>query len=111
MRYIRPGEVTSPKSHLELIGIIDEGGMGTTALAVGIWNEVQRGKPRSRPVLLMRWNGYDDPRGDEGTVGVPNSRGYPTWFVLEERYCDAILSSEGLDPKRVAFARRHLGMG
>lgn len=109
MAYTRPGDVRSPQSHLTLVGIVDEGAEGTSALAVGIWEEVQRGKPRSRPVLLMRWNGYDDPQNDESEVGVPSSRGYATWFVIEERYNEAILGSGLLDPERVEFARQVLG--
>lgn len=108
MGYIRPEEVTSPKGHLTLIGILDEGDQGQSALAIGLWAEKKRGHPDSRPVLLMRWNGYEDPEPGESRVGVPNSRGFATWFVVPEKYHDAILDSGLLEPDRVAFAREYL---
>jgi hypothetical protein len=108
MRYIRPQDVTAPKSHLELIRILDEGGEGTTAVGLGWWHEKKRGKPRSRVVLLLRWNGWNDPIGEESVVGVPSSRGYPTWFVLEEKFYEPILLSKLLDDETVEYARRVL---
>lgn len=106
MGYVRPGDVTSPKSNLTLIAVLDEGSAGQSALAIGEWRENKRGRPRSHTVLLMRWNGFDEPVDDENEVGVPSSRGYPTWFVVPEKYYEVILQSDILTKDRVAFARR-----
>ena len=90
--YIKPDEVNSPRNKWSLITVLDEGEAGTSALALGRWD--------GRLVLAMRWNGRD-----ENPSGNPQSRGLPTWFVVEEKWYEAILQSELLHPDKVTLAR------
>ena len=92
MDYIKPDNVTSPRKNWSLIAVLDEGTEGSSALALGTW----KGQPR----LGMRWNGRSD-----NPVGNPQSRGLPTWFMLDEKYQQAILQSGLLAPDKVILAR------
>lgn len=72
MAYVDPNTVNSPKASWELIKVIHNTGQGGWSAAEGRWDGVF--------CLAMRWNGSDS---DDG-VGNPQSRGYPTWFVIPE---------------------------
>lgn len=90
--YTKPDDVISPRLHWSMIAILDEGAPGKTALAIGRWD--------GRLVLAMRWNGRDD-----NPAGNPQSRGLPTWFVIEEKWYECILRSGLLAPDKVTLAR------
>jgi len=90
--YIPPSEVTSPRQKWALIAVLDEGGAGQTALAVGLWEK--------KPVLAIRWNG-----SAENPIGNPQSRGLPTWFVVPDKYRDAILQAADLQDEKLALTR------
>jgi hypothetical protein len=91
-KYVHPGDVISPKQHLNLITVLDDRGPTKSALALIRWdNEIG---------LAMRWNGDED---DENPIGNPQSRGVPTWFVIPDRYVEPILST--LPPDKVTLAR------
>lgn len=116
MEYIEPDRVRSPKKNWTLEDVLDAGEEGKTALAVGLWNGTKREdgllaigdratRPWSFPVLAMRWNGLNE-KGRE--KGDPQDRGWPTWFVIEEKYYEAILGSGILAPDKLARARRYL---
>jgi hypothetical protein len=149
MRYIEPKDVRSPKGWA-LIEVLDAGEEGTTALAIGRWDEKQsssgasgslaglqaeieelkrklaeaRGEapdveeetktvhPLASPPVLtvaMRWNGFDEPhaRPEERLWGHPSNGSNPRWFVIDEKYCEAILRSGLLAPDKLAIARRY----
>ncbi|RVU18351.1 hypothetical protein [Methylobacterium oryzihabitans] len=61
----------SPKAHWKLFTVLLDKGPGQVAYALGEWD----GKPR----LGFRWNGTDD-----NPIGNPQSRGLPTWTMLDE---------------------------
>ena len=92
MPYKKPDQVRSPRKNWNLIAVLDDGSAKTTALAIGRWD--------GDLVLAMRWNG-----DDENPVGNPQSRGIPTWFVLEEKYYEAILGSGILSADKLTLAR------
>lgn len=97
MDYTPPGDVHSPRHNWTLLAILDEGN-GTDnrgALAVGRWDNKE--DPVSN-VLAMRWNGTKDV-----PVGNPQSRGLPTWFIVPQKYNEAILST--LPPDKLTLAR------
>lgn len=71
MAYIPPHAVESPRNRLRLLGVILDEGQSAPAVAHGEWD--------GRHVILMRWNGSDQP-GDN--LGHPQSTGHPVWFVL-----------------------------
>lgn len=68
-KHIPASDVISPKAHWGLIDILDDRGAEDIAIALGKWDQ--------QPVLAMRWNGSPD-----NTIGNPQSRGLPTWFIL-----------------------------
>ena len=94
--FIRPEDVHSPKQHWNLIAVLDDGiGNGAhnnCALAIGRWDK--------QPVLAIRWNGNDD-----NPIGNPQSRGFPTWFIVPEKYREALLQQGGLAPDKLTLAR------
>ncbi|HBS80576.1 MAG: hypothetical protein CMK99_21250 [Pseudomonas sp.] len=70
MAYIDPKEVVSPKQSWRLVEVIHNTGDDGWSAAEGKWN--------GKKVLGLRWNGSES---DDG-VGSPQSRGYPTWFIV-----------------------------
>ena len=80
-KYISPTEVISPKRHWSLITVLQDGGPGGCALALGRWE--------NDPVLAMRWNGDND----TNPIGNPQSRGLPTWFIIPDAYVEPILGT------------------
>jgi hypothetical protein len=85
-KFIKPNDVLSPKRQWVLIAILDEGSASEAALAIGRWDD--------QPVLAVRWNGSKDNR-----LGNPQSRGLPTWFILPDKYREAILGTLPDDDK------------
>jgi hypothetical protein len=77
MSYIKPQEVVSPKAHWKLEDVLLEGEAGTSAYALGYWD----GWPR----IGFRWNGTD-----ESPIGNPQSRGLPTWTMLDRKLHEAV---------------------
>jgi len=61
------------------------------AVALGLWD--------GRPVLAMRWNGTDS-----NPTGHPQSRGFPTWFIIPEKFRKSI--QENLSPESQARVQR-----
>lgn len=81
MSYVKPADVHAPKRFWTLIHVIFDGGPGGSSLAIGRW--------KNNPVLAMRWNGSDD-----NSLGNPQSRGLPTWFIVPEQHWRQILETE-----------------
>lgn len=72
MTYIDPNQVLSPKATWTLKQVTYNSGSGGWSAADGLWDDV--------PCLAIRWNGSDNDQG----VGSPQSRGYPTWFIVPD---------------------------
>ena len=72
MAYVKPQEVVSPRARWKQIAVLRDEGPGEVAYAVGEWD--------GEPSIGMRWNGYDG-----HPIGNPQSRGLPTWTMIEER--------------------------
>lgn len=80
-KYVPPHEVTSPRRQWSLIAVIDDPEEeGSCVLALGRWE--------NKPVLAMRWNGNAGNR-----IGNPQSRGLSTWFIVDDRFYDAIIGT------------------
>jgi hypothetical protein len=78
MKYAKPATVISPKAHWRLVDVLLDDGPGHCAYAVGLWDDEKR--------IAFRWN------GDEGNyLGNPQSRGLPTWVMLDPRIHDAAI--------------------
>lgn len=79
MSYIKPKDVHSPKSHWKLFDVLIDGGPGACAYAVGTWDDERR--------IGFRWNGTD-----ENPIGNPQSRGLPTWTMLDDELLPAVIA-------------------
>ncbi len=72
MNYTDPNTVLTPKGRIENLKVIFDGGENSWSLASMEWD--------GTAVLGMRWNGGMS--NGNPTVGNPQSRGKPTWFVV-----------------------------
>lgn len=95
MPYVKPAEVLSPKAHWSLIDVLLDRGKDNCAYALGIWD----GEPR----IGFRWNGTEI-----NELGNPQSRGLPTWTMLDPEIHKQII--EQLPPDKLAMARGFLGI-
>jgi len=77
MSYIKPEDVTSPRSLWQLDKVLYDGGEEKWAAAEGQWDGEQ--------VLAIRWNGSEDKE-----IGNPQSSGHPTWFIVPPKLEDVI---------------------
>lgn len=84
MNYVDPASVISPQDKVSDVEVIYDGGEGSWSVAKLKW--------AGTPDLGIRWNGSYNNQ----PTGLPQSRGYPTWFIVPEElqgvivnYCDA----------------------
>ena len=95
MSYIKPRDVQSPKSHWHLFEVIIDKGPGEFAYALGTWDGERR--------IGFRWNG-----SEENPIGNPQSRGLPTWTMLDEELHPAIVQLLPSDQQTIA--KTYLGL-
>lgn len=79
MSYISPTMVVSPKASVADLRVIYDGGEGSWSAAIMTWDG-------DAGALGIRWNGED------GSVGNPQSRGIPTWFIVPDELTEVILA-------------------
>lgn len=111
MTWVRPEDARSPKSHWRLHRVLLDKGAGEAAYALGQWQDMDG---QWRPRLAVRWNGTD-----EKPAGNPQSRGMPTWTMLDNEIHEAVLDAlsrvserqeDRLQPVDWVDARRYLGL-
>ena len=95
MGYIKPGDVKSPKKRWHLFEVVLDRGEGDCAYALGEWDYERR--------IGFRWNGTE-----ESKIGNPQSRGLPTWTILDEKLYKAVIAL--LPPDKQEMARMYLGL-
>ena len=93
MSFIKPTDVLSPKAHWSLIDVLLDRGEGDCAYALGIWDGERR--------IGFRWNGTK-----HNELGNPQSRGLPTWTMLDTEIHKQII--EQLPSDKLAIARGFL---
>ncbi len=91
MAYIKPAEVISPKARWKLIDVLLDKGSGQGAYAIGEWDGERR--------IAYRWNGTED-----NEIGNPQSRGLPTWTILDSDLHMAIIQRLPEDKQALACA-------
>jgi hypothetical protein len=101
MDWVRPQYVTSPRRSWRLDRVLVAGPEEGPSVAIGEWHG--GGQEDGRRVLAMRWNGTR-----EHPKGTPQSRGYPTWFVVPSEYRSKLLEALGEEEQRLA--REWLGI-
>lgn len=77
MSHIEPEKVISPKANWRLVDVILDRGAEDCAYAIGMWD--------NKRCIGFRWNGTDD-----HPLGNPQSRGLPTWTILDRKLHQAI---------------------
>jgi hypothetical protein len=77
--YVTAEKVRSPKAHWYLFEVILDRGEGNCAYALGEWEGERR--------IGFRWNGSAD-----NPIGNPQSRGLPTWTMLDPELHRAVIS-------------------
>jgi hypothetical protein len=95
MAYVQPKDVVSPKMHWSLIDVLLDRGEGDCAYALGVWDGERR--------IGFRWNG-----SDANPIGNPQSRGLPTWTMLDQEIHKQII--EQLPHDKLIIARGFLGI-
>jgi hypothetical protein len=96
LAYIDPQEVISPKAHWHLFDVILDRREGNCAYALGTWDGERR--------MGFRWNGS----GETGPIGNPQSRGLPTWTILDPALHEGVIAL--LSPEKQVLARRFFGL-
>jgi hypothetical protein len=96
MAYVDPKEVISPKAHWHLFDVILDRKEGDCAYALGTWDGERR--------IGFRWNGDSK----TGPLGNPQSRGLPTWTMLDPALHEAIVGLLSADKQ--SLAKNFLGL-
>lgn len=86
MKYKDPKKVCSPKDAVSDLDVIYDGGDSSVSVAKLKWYGDQKTGIRWN-VGMREWNDPSKKAGKE-CVGVPSSRGYPTWFVIPDELLD-----------------------
>ncbi len=97
MPYRKPEEVISPKASWRMVDVVLDRGENAPAYAIGMWERMRR--------VAFRWN------GDAGSpLGNPQSRGLPTWVMLDPALNNAVLELvERRNPEKASIMRAFLG--
>jgi len=93
-KYYDPKDVISPQRCVNSVTPLYDGGIDESfSLAIVNW--------QGKDCIGIRWNlthgEWDDERKKNGSVicvGEPNSRGYPTWFILPDEFLSQIVNKE-----------------
>lgn len=91
MSYKKPEDVVSPRRSWHLFEVIDDRGEDKPAYALGTWEGERR--------IGFRWNGTSD-----SPIGNPQSRGLPTWIMLDEALHEAVVEIIPEEKKLIAKA-------
>jgi hypothetical protein len=98
MAYIAPDEVISPKAYWRLVDVVLDKGEDDCAYAIGMWDNQRR--------VGFRWNG-----NDESPIGNPQSRGLPTWTMMDRALHHSILRQVAKrNPDKANIMRAFLGL-
>ena len=101
MAHIPPDKVISPKNSWRLVDVIIDKGPEDCAYSIGMWDSERR--------IGFRWNGSDDK--DKSPLGNPQSRGLPTWTILDPDLHQAVVKLvEKLNPNKASIVRAFLAM-
>lgn len=97
MKYVSPENVISPKAKWQLVEVVLDKGEGEAAYSIGMWERDRR--------IGFRWNGDVNNR-----LGNPQSRGLPTWIILDPDLNPAVIKLvEKNNPDKLPIMRAFLG--
>ena len=89
MSYIKPEVVKSPRERWHLFEVVLDEKEGDCAYALGEWDGARR--------IGFRWNGTKEKK-----IGSPQSRGLPTWMILDEKLYEAVIDLLPSDKQDIA---------
>jgi hypothetical protein len=97
-QHIAPADVISPKASWTLVDVVLDKGARDCAYAIGMWDRDRR--------VGFRWNGSPD-----NPIGNPQSRGLPTWTMLDpELHAGVLALVEKANPGKASIMRAFLGI-
>ena len=105
---VDPNQVIYPRSRLQLVAVLFNGGANSYSVALVRWREEETEGEVWPYALGIRWNGGPDPKDKGG----PLSSGRPIWYILPKDLAPWVL--EGLlqrpetDRTALALAREKL---
>ncbi|BCP67554.1 MULTISPECIES: hypothetical protein [Thermus] len=105
---VDPNQVIYPRSRLQLVAVLFNGGANSYSVALVRWREEETEGEVWPYALGIRWNGGPDPKDKGG----PLSSGRPIWYILPKDLVPWVL--EGLlqrpetDRTALALAREKL---
>ncbi len=82
MAYVSPDTVLSPKTVISNLEVIFDCGPQRDSWSVAIFNW------NGNPAVGIRWNGSPS----DQSIGTPQARGVPTWFVVPHELEDVVLA-------------------
>jgi len=111
-KYYDPKEVVSPRDCISEVTTIFNGHTGDDehepfSLAIVTWDGEKRIGIRWN-VTYREWDDQDKESGVKMCVGEPNSRGYPTWFMLPVSFLTDLLSSTSEVAEAVSKALKEI---
>lgn len=95
MPYVKPEDVRSPKAKWYLFEVALDRGEDDCAYALGEWD--------GKRSVGFRWNG-----GVTNPIGNPQSRGLPTWTILDSALHEAVIDL--MPEQKKDMARGFLGI-
>ena len=87
MIYKTPGNVVSPKDTISSVQVLLDDGPDSVSIARIVWNGVEVIGMRWN-IAMREWNEQEKINNAKECLGMPVSRGYPTWFILPEEMFD-----------------------
>jgi len=97
MSYVKPENVVSPKANWRLVDVVLDRGEGDCAYAIGMWDKER--------CVGFRWNG-----SGHRTLGSPQSRGLPTWTILDHKLHRAVIKLvKAENPKKGGIVQAFFG--
>lgn len=111
-KYYDPEKVVSPRDCISEVTTIFDGGADYDkhepfSLAVVTWDGEKRIGIRWN-VTYREWEDQDKKSGVKMCVGEPNSRGYPTWFMLPVSFLAELLSGTSKVAEAVSKALKEI---
>ena len=98
MPYVLPDRVDSPRARWRAVDVVLDKGAGDCAYAIGLWDNER--------CVAFRWNGTDD-----APIGNPQSRGLPTWIMLDKWLNKSVLRQVAKkNPEKAQIMRAFLGL-
>ncbi len=106
--YFHPEDVISPKRCVYDVKELFDGGINEVfSLAIVNWQGAEKIGIRWN-VNQNEWEYQEKMTGSKKCVGEPNSRGYPTWFILPDDFLIKLLNGEGDLAKKIKVALENI---